>query len=98
MKKSILTLAALSLAGGAFAQLNSAALSKEPAAVETIEAGASAIEAFTLQPAPAKQQIAASPEVLAPSPILPTAKVPIRKLPAADAARWSENHHDDDDD
>ena len=45
------------------------------------------VEALTLHPAPAKQHITASPEVLAPTPMLPTAKVQIRKLSAADAAR-----------
>ncbi len=87
MKKSLLTLAALSLAGGAFAQSNSAAPSKEPAAVVRIEAAAPAIEALALHPTPAKQKITASPEVLAPSLMLPTAQVQVRKLPAADAAR-----------
>ncbi|HNV58514.1 MAG TPA: hypothetical protein PKH72_02575, partial [Rhodoferax sp.] len=87
MKKTLLTLTALSLAGGAFAQSNSSALSKEPAAVERIEAAAPAIEALALHPTLAKQKITVSPEVLAPSPILPTAKVQVRKLTAADAAR-----------
>ena len=87
MNKYLLTLTALSLAGGALAQSNSAALSKEPAAAETIEAAAPTIEALALHPTPAKQQITTPPEVLAPSPILPTAKVQVRKLTAADAAR-----------
>ncbi len=101
MKKSILTLAALSLAASAFAQSNGAASSTKPAAVETIEADdhglistqpsiprlAPAVEALALHPTPAKQQITASPEVLAPTPMLPTAKAQVRRLPVADAAR-----------
>ena len=101
MKKHLLTLAALSLAASAFAQSNGAASSTKPAAVETIEADdhglistqpsiprlAPAVEALALHPAPASQKIIASPDVLAPTPMLPTAKVQVRKLPAADAAR-----------
>ena len=101
MKKSILTLAALSLAASAFAQSNGAASSTKPAAVETIEAddhglmsiqplnqqSTQSVEALALHPAPAKQKITASPEVLAPSPMPPTSKAQVRKLPAADAAR-----------
>jgi len=101
MKKYILTLTALALAASAFAQSNAAASSTKPATVETIEAddhgqmstqpspprSAPAVEALALHPTPAKQQITASPEVLAPTPMLPTAKVQVRKLPAADAAR-----------
>jgi type IV secretion system protein VirB9 len=103
MKKYLLTLTALALAASAFAQPTSAASSSKPAAVETIDTddhgamptqaltnpSTPAIEAITLQPAPAKQKITASPEVLAPSPMLPTAKVQVRKLPVADAARLS---------
>jgi hypothetical protein len=40
-----------------------------------------AVGALPLQPAPAKQTIAATPEVPGPSPVLPTAKVQVRKLP-----------------
>ena len=87
MKKSLLTLAALSLAGGAFAQSQSAAPSNEPAAVETIEAAAPAFEALALHPTPAKQKITASPEVLAPTLMLPKAKVQAKRLSAADASR-----------
>ena len=107
MKKSILTLAALSLAASAFAQSNGAASSTKPAAVETIEADdhglistqpsiprlAPAVEALALHPAPASQKIIASPEVMAPSPLLPTAKVQTRKLSAADAARLAAAQH-----
>ncbi|MBK7656781.1 MAG: hypothetical protein IPJ18_18870 [Betaproteobacteria bacterium] len=101
MKKSFLTLIVLSLAASAFAQSNAAASPTKPAAVETIEADdhglistqpsiprlAPAVEALALHPAPASQKIIASPDVLAPTPMLPTAKVQVRKLPAADAAR-----------
>ena len=86
MKNSLLSLAILSLAGSAFAQPNSAALSTE-LAVQTIEAAAPAIEALALHPTPATQKITASSEVLDPLPMLPKATVQIRRLPAADAAR-----------
>lgn len=101
MKKSLLTLTALALAASAFAQSNAAASHTKPPTVETIEAddhgqmstqplpprSVPAVESLALHPTPAKQQITASPEVLAPTPMLPTAKVQVRKLPAADAAR-----------
>ena len=101
MKKSLLILTVLAFAASAFAQSNAAASSTKPATVETFEAddhgmtptqpspprSAPAVEALALHPAPAKQQITASPDVLAPTPMLPTAKVQVKKLPAADAAR-----------
>jgi len=101
MKTSLLTLAILSMASGAFAQSTSVALTTKPATVQTITADIStptstaalttlllpAVGALPLQPAPAKQTIAASPEVLGPSPVPPTAKAQVRKLSAADGTR-----------
>ena len=69
MKKSLLSLAALSLSTLAFAQ------------------STPVIDVVTLLPAPATQEIISSPEVLAPSPMLPIAKVQIGKPSAIDAAR-----------
>ena len=46
-----------------------------------------AVEAVILRPVPATQEITSSPEDVAPSPMPPTAKVQLRKLPAAHAAR-----------
>ena len=86
MKNSLLSLAILSLAGSAFAQPNSAALSTE-LAVQTIEAAAPAIEALALHPTPATQKITAPTEMLDPLPMLPKAMVQVKKLAAADAAR-----------
>ena len=101
MKTSLLTLAILSMASNAFAQSTSAALSTRPATVQTMNADVTAptstaalttqslpaVDALPLQPAPAKQTIAATPEVPGPSPVPPTAKAQVRKLSAADAAR-----------
>jgi len=101
MKTSLLTLAILSIASDAFPQSTSAALSTKPATVQTLTADVStptytaalttlllpAVGALPLQPAPAKQTIAAMPEVLVPSPVPPTAKAQVRKLSAAHAAR-----------
>ena len=103
MKTSLLTLAIFSLTSGSFAESISAALSTTPATVEAMGADVSTptstaalttlilptVRALPLQPAPAKQTIAATSEVLTPPPMLPTAKVQIRKLSAADAARLS---------
>ena len=86
MNNSLLSLAILSLAGSAFAQPNSAALSTE-LAVQTIEAAAPAIEALALHPTPATQKITAPTEMLDPLPMLPKAMVQVKKLAAADAAR-----------
>jgi type IV secretory pathway VirB9-like protein len=46
-----------------------------------------AVGALPLQPAPAKQTIAVTPEVPGPSPVQPIAKAQVRKLSDADAAR-----------
>jgi type IV secretion system protein VirB9 len=103
MKTSLLTLAIISMTSGTFAESTSAALSTTPATVEAMGANVStptstaalntlilpAVRALPLQPAPAKQTIAATSEVLTPPPMLPTATVQIRKLSAADAARLS---------
>jgi hypothetical protein len=96
-----LTLTALALAASAFAQSNAAASHTKPPTVETIEAddhgqmstqplpprSVPAVESLALHPTPAKQQFTVSPEVLAPTPMLPTAKAQVRRLPVADAAR-----------
>ena len=101
MKTPLLTLAILSIASDTFAQSTSAVLTTSPATIQTITADVSsptstaalttlllpAVGGLPLQPAPAKQTIAASPEVLAASPMRPTAKAQVRKLSAADAAR-----------
>ena len=80
---TLITLAALTLAGGAFAQSTDAASAAKPPAT----AQNPAVEAITLQPTPGKQQVTASPDVLAPSPMLPTAKAQVKKLSAAEAAK-----------
>lgn len=101
MKKSLLALTTFCLAASAFAQSNTTASSTKPATIETIEVvdqdlmstqaskqpSAASLDALALHPTPAKQIIATSPEVLAPSPTLPTVAAQARKLPAADAAR-----------
>lgn len=76
MKNSLISIAILSLTASAFAQSSADAAPPTPGQ-----------EAVPLQPTPATQKITSSPEVLAPSPLPPTAKVQTRKLPAADAAR-----------
>jgi len=86
MNNSLLSLAILSLAGSAFAQSTSAALSTE-LAVQTIETAAPAIAALALHPTPATQKITAPTEMLDPLPMLPKAMVQVKKLAAADAAR-----------
>jgi len=102
MKKSLLILTVLAFAASAFAQ-SSTETGPHPAAVETTDAvvttqtpaqaltapPSNGFEARPLQPTPATQKITSSPEVLAPSPLLPTAKVQTRKLSAAEAARLS---------
>jgi type IV secretion system protein VirB9 len=100
MKNSLISIAILSLTASAFAQSSTetaphpAALTATDAAVTT-QAPAQALtappsnefEALPLQPTPATQKVTSSPEVMAPPPMLPTAKVQTRKLSAADAAR-----------
>ena len=100
MKNSLISIAILSLTTSAFAQSSTetaphpAALTATDAAVTT-QTPAQALtappsnefEALPLQPTPATQKVTSSPEVLAPSPLLPTATVQTRKLSAADAAR-----------
>jgi len=76
MKNSLISIAILSLTASAFAQSSADTAPPTPGQ-----------EAVPLQPTPATQKITSSPEVLAPSPLPPTAKVQTRKLPAADAAR-----------
>ncbi len=80
MKNSLISIAILSLTASAFAQ--SSTQTAPPAPTQ-----ASGLEAVPLQPTPATQKITSSPEVLAPSPLPPTARVQTRKLSAADAAR-----------
>ena len=103
MKTSLLTLAILTIASNAFAQSTSAALATRHATVQTKNADVSkptstaalatllrpAVGALPLQHTPAKQTIAATPEVPGLSPVQPTAKAQVRKLSAADAARLS---------
>jgi type IV secretion system protein VirB9 len=100
MKNSLISIAILSLTASAFAQL-STETAPQPAAVVTTDGAVTTktsaqvltaqpsndFEALTLQPTPGTQKITSSPEVLAQSPMLPSAKVQTRKLSAADAAR-----------
>ena len=76
MKNSLISIAILSLTASAFAQSSTETAPPTPG-----------LEVVPLQSSPATQKITSSPEVLAPSPLLPTATVQTRKLSAADAAR-----------
>jgi type IV secretion system protein VirB9 len=58
-----------------------------PAESAANEGGAPVILALPLHPAPSIQKVQASPEVLAPQLIEPSAKTQGKKLPASDAAR-----------
>ncbi len=78
MKNSLISIAILCLTASAFAQSSIEAAPPPPTP---------GLEAVPLQPTPATQTITSSPEVLAPSPLLPTVNAQTRKLPAADAAR-----------
>jgi type IV secretion system protein VirB9 len=76
VKNLLIPIAILALTARAFAQSSTEATPPTPG-----------LEALPLQPTPATQKIVSSPEVVAPSPALHTAKVQARKLSATDAAR-----------
>ncbi len=76
MKNPLLSLALLCLTTGAFAQSTTEVTPTAPS-----------LEALPLQPTPPTQKVTSSPDVVAPSPVLPTAKVQNRTLSAADAAK-----------
>ena len=76
MKNPLLSLALLCLTTSAFAQSSTKATPTAPGS-----------EVLSLQPTPTTQKITSSLDVLAPSPVLPTAKVQVRTLSATDAAR-----------
>lgn len=97
MKKSLISLAILCLAANSFAESTSTDSTTHSAVVDPTAANAPAqaltaqstpvVAALPLHPAPAAQRITASPDVLVPTPLLPTAKVQTKKLLPADAAR-----------
>ena len=97
MKNSLISLAVLCVVANAFAESIATPSANHPSNVETTAADAPAqgfttpstpgVVALPLHPAPAAQKITAAPDVMAPSPMQPTAQVQTKRLSAADASR-----------
>lgn len=99
MKNSLISIAVLCVAANAFAESIATPSATHPSNLETTAADAPAqglttpstptVVALPLHPAPAAQKITAAPDVMAPSPMQPTAQVQTKRLSAADASRMA---------